>query len=166
VAIRIGMLEDSSLVARRLASCAHAIYGAPSYFRERGIPQSPEDLRNHNCLVYANYDGPHDWVLTDAAGQRHIAHVNGSMLANNSLVLREAVRSGLGVSLGPAYLVRDDIAAGRLQAVLTNYAAREVPLHAVFTQRVHLLPKVRAFVDFLGEHIRSSGVMGPLPPSA
>ncbi|MEE2977998.1 MAG: LysR substrate-binding domain-containing protein, partial [Pseudomonadota bacterium] len=88
VAIRIGMLEDSSLVARRLANCAHAIYGAPSYFRERGIPQSPEDLRNHNCLVYANYDGPHDWVLTDAAGHRHIAHVAGSMLANNSLVLR------------------------------------------------------------------------------
>ncbi|WP_199032601.1 LysR family transcriptional regulator [Ralstonia sp. ASV6] len=163
VAIRIGMLEDSSLVARRLASCAHAIYGAPSYFRQRGIPQTPDDLREHNCLVYANYDGPYDWVLADPTGQRHIAHVSGSMLANNSLVLREAARSGLGISLGPAYLVREDIEAGRLQAVLTNYTAREVPLHAVFTQRVHLLPKVRAFVDFLGEHLTRTGVMGPLP---
>jgi DNA-binding transcriptional LysR family regulator len=88
------------------------------------------------------------------------------MLANNSLVLREAARSGLGVSLGPAYLVREDIAAGRLQAVLTDYTAREVPLHAVFTQRVHLLPKVRAFVDFLGEHLARTGVMGPLPLAA
>lgn len=70
------------------------------------------------------------------------------------------------MSLGPAYLVRDDIAAGRLQAVLTDYTAREVPLHAVFTQRVHLLPKVRAFVDFLGDHLRSTAVMGPLPLSA
>ena len=154
LAIRIGELPDSSLVARRLGPCKHVVCGSPEYFARHGVPQSPEDLADHPALTYRYQDSPSEWRFVDTDGSyRHVA-VNGRLQMNNSLALREALLKSAGVTLTPTFVVGADIQAGRLMAVLKDYKALEVSIYAVYPQRKHLSPKVRAFVDFLSEEIK------------
>lgn len=149
VAIRIGDLPDSSFVACHLAPCRHVVCGAPHYFRRHGIPQAPEALARHNCLIYRYYDTPNDWRFVLPTGESRTVRVSGNLRANNSLALREAMLGEAGIGMVPTYLVGDDIHAGRLQAVLTGYRLRETSIHAIYPHRLHLSPKIRVFVDFI-----------------
>lgn len=153
LAIRIGELPDSSLVARRLGPCGHVVCGSPAYFARNGVPKSPQDLADHAALTYRYQDAPAEWRLVDRHGDFHQVAVNSRLQMNNSLALREALLQGFGVTLTPTFVVGSDIKAGRLMAVLTEYKALEVSIYAVYPQRKHLSPKVRAFIDFLSERI-------------
>jgi len=153
LAIRIGELPDSSLVARRLGPCRHVVCGAPEYFARNGVPQSPEDLADHPALTYRYQDAPAEWRLVDSDGSFHQVTINSRLQMNNSLALREALLAGAGVTLTPTFIVGSEIRAGRLMAVLTGYRALEVSIYAVYPQRKHLSPKVRAFIDYLAEQI-------------
>jgi DNA-binding transcriptional LysR family regulator len=154
VAIRIGELPDSSLVARRLGPCRHVVCGSPEYFARKGVPQSPEELAGHPALIYRYQDAPSEWRLLDSDGNFHQVAINSRLQMNNSLALREALLGGGGVTLTPTFVVGADIQSGRLMAVLTSYKTLEVSIYAVYPQRKHLSPKVRAFVDFLSDHIK------------
>lgn len=154
VAIRIGELPDSSLVARRLGPCCHVVCGSPEYFARKGVPQSPEELGEHPALIYRYQDAPSEWRLLDSDGNYHQVAINSRLQMNNSLALREALLRGGGVTLTPTFVVGADIQSGRLMAVLTSYKTLEVSIYAVYPQRKHLSPKVRAFVDFLSDHIK------------
>jgi DNA-binding transcriptional LysR family regulator len=153
LAIRIGELPDSSMVARRLGPCRHVVCGAPDYFKQHGVPTTPEDLREHNAITYKYQDSPREWHFISPTGAAMHVPVSGSIQMNNSLGLREALLRGAGVTLTPSFVVGKDITEGRLQAVLTNYKAREVSIYAVYPERRHLSPKVRAFVDFMDQRI-------------
>ena len=148
MALRIGQLADSSLVARRLAPARLAVCGSPAYFSKWGVPRTPEELKRHNCLGYAYTEFPETWRFTGRDGE-HAIQISGNMRANNGEVLRAAAIDGLGVALQPTFIVGDDIKAGTLQAVLTNYAPEEISIYAVYPSRRHLSAKLRMFIDFL-----------------
>lgn len=153
LAIRIGELPDSSLVARRLGPCRHVVCAAPGYFKRHGLPRTPEELRDHNAITYQYQNSPREWHFAAPHGGVVRVPVSGTIQMNNSLGLREALLHDVGVTLTPTFVVGVDIKAGRLQAVLTEYKALELSIYAVYPQRRHLSPKVRAFVDFMGNRI-------------
>ncbi len=154
LAIRIGELPDSSLVARRLGPCRHVVCGSPDYFARHGVPMSPEDLSEHSALTYRYQDSPAEWRFIGDDGSHHQVAINSQLQMNNSLALREAVLKGAGVTLTPTFVVGGDIRAGRLRPALTRYKTLQISIYAVYPQRKHLSPKVRAFVDYLAEKIQ------------
>ncbi|HSD75693.1 MAG TPA: LysR family transcriptional regulator [Steroidobacteraceae bacterium] len=149
LAVRIGRLQDSALIARRIAPIRQAICASPAYFARHGVPRTPEDLLNHNCLLYSFGSTPRAWRLVAADGSDYIMPVRGTVSMNNGLAERALALSGAGLIILPTFYVGDDLRAGRLKAVLCEWAPRDLSLHAVYPERRNLSPKVRAFVDFL-----------------
>lgn len=154
LAIRIGQLPDSSLVARALCPCPLVACAAPAYLQRRGRPATPDDLRRHDVLIYSYSDDPSQWDFTGRAGQKISVPVAGRVRMNNSLALREVLLAGAGITITPRFVVEADLRAGRLAAVLEDHRLRELSVYAVYPERRHLSPKVRAFVDFIGERLR------------
>ena len=155
VSIRITDLPDSSLVARRLGPCRHAIVAAPAYLEKHGVPRAPDDLRDHNIIAYQYQESATDWHFLTADKKQITVPVSGSIQMNNSLALREALLGGIGITRTPTFVVGEDIAAGKLVSLLTDYQTLEVSIYLVYPQRRHLSPKVRAFVDFVAVRISS-----------
>lgn len=149
VAIRIGALAPSNLVARKIGATRLVVCGSPAYFARQGWPRTPADLSQHTCCGYSYWTTPNEWPFTDAAGRTEVIHVKGSLSANNGDALCAAAVNGAGLIYEPAFIVADDLDAGRLQAVLTEYETRELGIYAVYASRRHLSAKVRSFVDFL-----------------
>ena len=161
VAIRIGELPDSSMVARRLGQCRHVVCGAPGYFERHGIPTRPEALREHRTLTFKYHDSPGEWRFLNSSGDYESVVIDSTIEANNSLALREAVLQEAGVTLIPTFVVGEDIQQGRLQAVLQDYRAMEFSIYALYPQRRHLSPKVRAFIEYMSTCIQSPAYWEP-----
>ena len=149
--IRIAALEDSSLIARRLAPCRRLLCASPAYLEERGTPHTPQDLALHNCLVYSNELTPDSWRLQGPAGVETV-RVNGPLCADNGDLLRSAAVAGLGVTLLPSFIVGEDLRAGRLREVLADYCPPEISIYAVYPSRRYLSAKLRSFIDFVAEY--------------
>jgi DNA-binding transcriptional LysR family regulator len=149
VAIRIGTLTDSSLVARKLSSTRMVVCAAPSYLAEHGEPEMPEDLAAHNCLLYTYLSSANVWRFRGPDGRDIAVAVSGNLRANNGIVEAEAAAAGMGVLLSPSFYVGSLLRSGKLKRILTRYELPELGIHAVYPQRSHVPPKVRAFVDFL-----------------
>jgi DNA-binding transcriptional LysR family regulator len=149
LAVRIGHLENSSLIARRLAPVRMALCAAPDYVARHGAPHTPADLAQHNCLIYTYAAAQSEWRFTDDAGKEHAAHITGRLLANNGDLLRIAALQGQGVALGPTFILGDDLRTGALVRLLPSFTPPEVGLYAVYPPSRHLSAKVRSFVDFL-----------------
>lgn len=155
LAIHLDSLPDSSLIARKLGSSQRVVCGAPAYFEKRGIPQTPNDLKKHNCLVNSSLPPRDQWQFSEPeSGKTTVVKVTGTMEANVADALRMAAISGLGLVLLPTYMVGQDLRKGRLQAVLTDYIPASLEIHAVYPHRKHLSAKVRTFVDFLHERFQ------------
>jgi len=149
--IRIAELEDSSLIARRLAPCRRLLCASPDYLEKNGTPLVPQDLAIHHCLVYSNELKPDSWNLQGPSGIESVK-VNGPICADNGDILRAAAVAGLGVTLLPTFIVGPDLEAGRLRQVLANYCPPEISIYAVFPSRRYLSAKVRSFVDFMAAY--------------
>jgi DNA-binding transcriptional LysR family regulator len=153
VAVRIGELQDSSLIARRLAPSRRVICGSPAYFARRGVPAVPAELRHHDCLFYKLPGGRGSWRLRAPDGQVHEIEVSGSLRANNADALHAAALGGLGLAILPTFITGPDIRQGALRAIFADHqvspSALDANIYAVFPYSRHLSPKVRAFVDFL-----------------
>ncbi|GAB1583704.1 LysR substrate-binding domain-containing protein [Phyllobacterium phragmitis] len=143
-------LEDSSLIARRLMSLRHVVCGSPAYFGRAGHPRTPEDLRSHNCLQFTLSGHANEWDFT-RDGRTVRVPVRGRYKVTTSLAVRDALLAGFGLSLIPRLYVEDDIARGRLTTVLDGWVPVETSIYAVYPSRQYVLPKVRAFIDFLIE---------------
>lgn len=154
-------LEDSSLIARKLGIMPHVVCGAPVYFETHGIPETPSDLKFHNCLLFSLSRHADTWEFQKNGRTERVA-VGGRYSVTSSLAVRDAVRAGFGVSLIPRPYVEDDLKAGRLRSVLDDWNKAETTLYAVYPTRQHLAPKIRVFLDFLveqfGRHAASSNV--------
>jgi DNA-binding transcriptional LysR family regulator len=148
IAIYLGDLDDTSMVARKLASSSMIVCGSPDYLAQHGIPQKPEDLANHSCIV--NWaSAPQDkWKFKTETGYTTI-NVSGRMQSNVAEANRVAALNGLGLVVMATYVVRRDIEKGKLQTVLENYALPPLDIHAVYPHRKYLSAKVRCFLDFL-----------------
>jgi len=150
VAIRITRQPNPALIARKLADAQISLCAAPAYLDAHGRPQQPEDLSAHQCLSYSYWAGGDAWPLQGPRGEVSVP-VRGSVRANNGDVLREAAIAGMGIILQPDFLVADALADGRLERVLPEWAVPGIGIHAVYTSRSHLAPKVRSFIDYLVE---------------
>lgn len=159
LAVRVGRLKDSSLVARRLCPARGVICASPDYLARHGTPQVPADISGHACLIYTNIQNPDQWTFRTAPGADTTQNVRiaGRLRANNGDALREAALHGQGLVLLPTFIVGDALASGRLVPVLDAWLPPASAVHAVYPANRHLSPKVRAFVDFL------AGRFGPVP---
>jgi len=154
LAIRIGRLDDSSLVSRQIAANEQVLCASPDYLRRRGEPQQPGDLAGHDCLLLTGRDGRRDvWHLTATDGTRMEVRVRGRFESNYGAVVREAAVAGLGIALHSVWHVYRDLAEGRLQVVLPGYPPPPSGIHAVMPGRVLVPHRVRAFTDHLAMHL-------------
>jgi len=154
LAIRIGVLGDSSLVARRLASNRRLLCASPDYLREHGHPRTPEDLARHECLLLSGRDGRQDvWRLVDRRGREHAVRVQGRFETTLGELIRDAVLAGQGIAQHSLWHVHEELAAGRLERVLPQYTLPQSAIWAVTPQRRLVPPRVRAFADFLAEKL-------------
>jgi DNA-binding transcriptional LysR family regulator len=154
LAIRIGALDDSSLVARRLASNRRLLCASPDYLRRRGRPRTPADLAGHECVLLSGRNGRQDvWRFTDRRGREHTVRVQGRFETTLGELVRDAVLAGQGIALHSLWHVHEELAAGRLEAVLPDYRLPESGIWAVTPQRRLVPPRVRAFTDFLMEKL-------------
>lgn len=156
LAIRIADLPDSSLVARRLAPSRRVVCGSPGYFRRRGVPETPDDLRNHDCLSYSYLATTGSWPFRKGQRTWNIP-VSGSLNANNGDVLLAAAAAGTGLVLVPTFMVEQQLRSGALRPILASYAESDFGIYAVYPHRRHVSAKVRAFVDYFAERF------GPAP---
>lgn len=148
LAIRIAELEDSSLVARKLAPNHRVICAAPAYLQRAGEPRSLADLAGHNCLAPVAQEV---WRLQGPEGPV-TTRTNGNIRTNSTEVVREAVVAGLGIGLRSTWDVGSELKSGRLKIVLPQYqASPRVALYAVYPCRQHIPAKLRVFVDFLAD---------------
>ena len=153
VGLRIGGLPSSSLIARRLAGSRPAVCASPDYLARNGRPETPEDLRNHHCLLYSYLDPPKLWRFQSAGGARRVT-VEGPLETNNGEALLQAALAGLGITRLPSFIVGPALCDGRLIELLKDWQdPREPAIYVVYPERRHLAPKVRAFVDFVAERI-------------
>lgn len=152
LALRIGTLGESSLVARRLCPVRLVICGSPTYFARHGRPRTPEDLAKHNCLGYTYTRGGNEWPVIGPDGPVNIP-VRGSLRANHGEVLYRAAIDGLGLVLQPTFIAGEALENGQLEAVMPDYRPAELSAYAVFLSRKFLSAKVRTFVDFLADRL-------------
>jgi DNA-binding transcriptional LysR family regulator len=149
LALRIGRLPDSSLIARRLAPIRLVAFAAPDYLARHGTPRTPADLAAHNCLLYTYAATADEWRFIGPEGKDAVVRVTGRLSANNGDVLLAAAMGGLGIGLGPTFIAGEHVQAGRLATLLPGYAPPEVALYAVYPPGRHLSAKLRSFVEFL-----------------
>jgi DNA-binding transcriptional LysR family regulator len=151
VALRVGPLEDSGLIARKLDDIQLVVCAAPDYLRRRGEPATPDDLTEQDCLGFGDVPGVAEWTFQDGAARRAV-RISTRLCANDLDALVRAALAGVGLVRVPSWQVAHFLADGRLQIVLEAYQRPPTPL-SILTLRNRLrLPKVRAFVDFLQRH--------------
>jgi DNA-binding transcriptional LysR family regulator len=159
VAIRIGELGDSRLVARRLATNHRVLCASPQYLEQHGKPTTPADLEHHQCLLQIDTNGaPNTWRLQDKRVREIHVRANSRLESNLGESLREGALAGLGIAMLSTWHVCDDLRAGRLEVVLPDYPLADTGIYAVMPQRRLMPPRVRAFTEFLAQYF------GETPP--
>ncbi|TFH78004.1 LysR family transcriptional regulator [Pseudomonas kribbensis] len=153
VAFRLGHFEQSNLIARPLIDYTLTVCASPDYVARRGMPLTPEDLQQHDCLSFA-YPAGDDWQSVEKRWRLSgpdgeiMVDVSGPMLMNTSAGLHQAARTGMGIVMLPDALVEQDLRDGKLVAVMPDYQPPSRPLHLLYAQDRYRLPKLRRFVEF------------------
>lgn len=148
LAVRIGALPQSDLIARKIGGVRSIVCAAPSYLARRGMPRTPAELAGHACLGYTLTGSGADWRMEGPDGALTVP-ITGPIRADNGDIIRLAALSGAGILFQPNFIVDDDLAAGRLMRLLPDWQSAELGVYAVYPSRKHLSAKVRTFVDFL-----------------
>ncbi|MBM6594439.1 LysR family transcriptional regulator [Microvirga pudoricolor] len=163
IAIRSGVLRDSSLKARKLLESRRIVVAAPDYLARKGVPETPADLSRHNCLRFNFLSGADEWPFRDlTTGASYRAPITGNLLANNGPTLRRLCLEGVGLARIGQFHVQPDIEAGTLVPVLESYNPEDIELiHAVFAGHEHLAARIRAFIDFLTRTLHPEAIAKP-----
>lgn len=149
LAIRIANLPDSSLIARRFAPINTVMCASPEYLKQMGTPQSPDELINHQCLVYSLLRDFEYWHLTDNNGKQIKAKVRPYLKASTGEFIRDTAIEGHGIILIPTFIAYEAIERGLLVPVLQKYQTHQINAYAIYPQTRHLSQRVRTFVDFI-----------------
>ncbi|MER8954916.1 LysR family transcriptional regulator [Mesorhizobium sp. M0833] len=159
VAVRLGALEDSRLVARKVATRRRLLCAAPSYLARRGTPTEPEALLGHSCLGFSGFQTFPAWEMTDSSGRRVSIEVSGPLVTDDAEVLVEAAVQGVGLMMSTDWLVGRELADGRLVPVLEDWTlADEGAVYVVMPSAKGQAAKTRAFADWIGKRF------APVPP--
>ena len=148
LALRIGYMQDSSLVARKISSSPMHFVASPSYLAARGTPLTPDDLEYHQGLLYKSSLNQVHWQSTKA-NQIQRYKIQSKVVSNNGMALLEMTKAGLGISNSPSFFVKDALASGELVEILSEYKQKPLDIYVVYPNRRHLPAKVRAFIEFL-----------------
>jgi len=148
VAIRVGELTDSSLVAKKLGTIPRYMVASPAYIEHNCEVNSVESLKQHNCLVYSLLTTQNEWHF-EGPGRKEKICVHGNFSSNSPDAIREAALAGKGIAVILGWLVEDDIARGRLKVLLQDHAPTPLDIHVVYPQRRFVQAKVRMFIDYL-----------------
>jgi DNA-binding transcriptional LysR family regulator len=151
VGIRIAELEDSSLIARKLANNSVVVCASPGYLDKHGTPTIPEELIDHDCLTYSYLPNPNQWNFVDMLGQMQTIRVKSSMQSNSGNYLREAAIAGLGILRQPTFIAYEAIQKKELVPIMQDYEIPSVNAYAIYPPTRHLSQRVRTFIDFLVE---------------
>ncbi len=156
IAIRIGQPADSRLKMRSLIQNEMRVCAAPAYLQAHGDPDTPEDLREHNCLQLGRARDTHTWYFKKGE-ERHKVPVSGNLVSVGGAPLLEAAGQGLGIVMLAGWILEEEIASGRLRAILPDWQASldegaESHVYALFLDDRYRRPAVRAFIDFLAAH--------------
>lgn len=154
VAIRLGDLEDSSLVRQHLGQARFALCASPTYLNKHGRPTTPEALTQHNCLRYLFNGRPVPWEFF--AGQTwQPLQVNGTFNSDNGGALKGAAIAGLGITRLFNFQIQEEVKQQQLEILLPGQLSPELAVQALFTHQRNLSPRVQAFLDFLSAHCAS-----------
>lgn len=154
VALRIAELPDSSLRARRLGPVTAHVVGAPGYFDTYTRPRHPADLASHACFTYANTATPDIWRFRKPGGEEAAVRVDGPIRTDNGEAIIPALRAGLGIAILPGFIVDEELAAGRLEAVLTDWSTGSAALHLITPPGTLRPARVEALIEFLTDRLR------------
>jgi DNA-binding transcriptional LysR family regulator len=167
IALRIGELLDSSLLARRLAPIPAIVVASPAYLDRRGRPTHPAQLADHDCFGYAYLRTRDAWHFLNAAGEQVMVRPSGQLRVNNGDAMLPAVMAGLGIAGLPAFIARDGLADGRLEQILADWAALPSDLYLVTPPSGPRPIRVQVLADFLARRLSRHDVSPvPLPAGA
>ncbi|MDO5055253.1 LysR family transcriptional regulator [Pasteurella oralis] len=148
VALRIGYLQDSSLVAKRVASVSTLFVASPKYLAKYGTPKVPEDLQRHDCLLYKAVGNQIYWEFNNGKQVQRLK-MRSKLVCNNGLTLTELAKSGLGIINTPHFFVENELRTGELVEILAEYQQQKLDIHLVYPHRRHLPAKTKAFIEFI-----------------
>jgi DNA-binding transcriptional LysR family regulator len=152
LAVRIGKLQDSGLVARRLGEVRRVACASPAYLKRRGTPKTPKDLASHSCLQFGALSPTPYWEFHEAGKPRQV-RIRGNFSSNQGAPVIEAARGGLGIIVALSYQLQELVAAGGLRVILQAYEPARIPVHAVLPSGRLQPARVRALADFLQARI-------------
>lgn len=153
IALRVGQLEDSSLISRRLADCTFQVAASPQYIEKWGEPSQPADLTQHNCLVYGDSRSNHGWPFRTPSDESITVKVKGSLTSNDGALIVDGMLNSLGIGFGPSFLFKRHVEEGALQLLLTRYYQQQTSISALYPLSRNLPRRVRVLIDFLAEHL-------------
>jgi len=152
MAVRVGPLTDSSLIATLLASSHRVLCASPEYIQRMGKPEKPNDLSTHQCIIMSSLGGLHEsWNLKEGNNYIQVS-VNGVITTNNGEAIRDAALGGLGIANKSVWDIYEHIQNGELQVLLEDYPLPKANIYAVYHKNQFLTAKVRVWIDFLKEH--------------
>lgn len=162
VALRIAPVEDTSLIVRRLVPYHIVVCASPAYLARHGRPETPEDLKKHNCLLFTDAALKRRWRFA-GAGDEGI-ELAGNLQTNNVETLRTAAVLGQGLVAAPCFMVAPELRSGQLVPVLTEFSSGDHSIDALYPHRKHLPGKVRTFIDLAARHLREAMPHAPSAP--
>jgi DNA-binding transcriptional LysR family regulator len=148
---------DQSLISRKLATNKRVICASPAYLEKYGVPETPDDLLNHNCLTHSSIHHFNDWEF-HAGNDIKVLSISGNFRTNSASALHEAVKAGIGIARLATFVTQPSLDSGELVPLLTEHTHDTSNILAVYPHRRHLSTRVRAFIDFL------IGKFTPSPP--
>ncbi len=151
VALRVGELEDSSLIARLLMPCGFHACASPGYLKKHGTPKQPGELETHNCMIYSQAPHPDNWLFRDEQGKSISIKVKGNLRSDTGHMLMNAALNGNGIFIGPTFMIARALEEGQLETILDDYTVVTTGLYAVYPYSKLVSTKVRAFVDHIAE---------------
>jgi DNA-binding transcriptional LysR family regulator len=154
LAVRIGALPDSSLVATRVGSIRQVVCGSPAYFADRGTPQSPTELRSHDCITFEGVVSTHAWTFSTGRSQADVA-IRSRLTVNTAEAAIDAATAGVGIARVLSYQCANAVAEGALTVVLTSFEPAPWPVSLVYAGQRYLPLKLRAFLDFATPRLKA-----------
>lgn len=158
LAIRMGHLEDSSLITKTLTTSHSVLCCTQRYLSDHGIPATPQDLTQHSCHSYKNNSGVITWKFHQDNGVSEVP-ISGNVRANSLGFLKQIALAHQGIVMMPNWMIQKELMSGELVTVLNHYALmpKGTPIQAVFPSKLMLAPKVRVFIDFLSDKLAHQG---------
>jgi DNA-binding transcriptional LysR family regulator len=154
LAIRIGPLEDSTLIARKIGTTPRVVVASPEYLVKHGRPRKPADLVKHTCLFHSLQKTPDLWYFNSTQKGDESVRVNGCLKASSPDAISDATIAGLGISVVCEWFVHEHIKQGRLKVILPDFRPTAYDIHAVYPERKFVPQKVKRMIEFLAEKVK------------